>query len=212
MRTDLTLWSYAWRPHTQPKKIAYYGGLGSRHNQEDALACYKQIMPHIWKQFPDAELWLIGSNPPDQLQALTSDKRVKVTGFVKDVQALLSTMSVVVCPWTGTYGFRSRLIEVLAIGVPLVASNDAVWGMGVKNAETALLGATHEELAANALKLLSDESYSAEQSRHGRSWVERALSFERTYGEFARELRSWLEGRELLERRELYEGTVRYAV
>jgi glycosyltransferase involved in cell wall biosynthesis len=212
MGTDLNLWSYAWKPTAQPKRVAYYGGLGSRHNQEDALACYKQIMPSIWKEFPDTELWLIGSNPPDTLRALTADKRVKVTGFVEDVQSLLSTMSVVVCPWTGTYGFRSRLIEVLAVGVPLVASNDAVWGMGMKAGETALLGETLSELGDQALMLLRDQSYSAEQSRTGRAWVERALSFEGTYCEFARELRNWLESRELLERREIYAEAVRFAI
>src|SRR5690606_14691233 len=109
---DLQKWPYSWQP-AQPPRIAYYGGLGSPHNQRDALQCYEEIMPTVWAHFPDVELWIVGSRPPATIQALAEqDSRVTVTGFVERVQDVLQTMTAVLCPWTGKYGFRSRLIEV----------------------------------------------------------------------------------------------------
>jgi glycosyltransferase involved in cell wall biosynthesis len=124
MGVDLDRWPYSWNP-TRPARLAYYGGLGSAHNQESAWKCYADLMPSIWKHSPGTELWLIGSHPPERLRALACDPRIKVTGFVPDVKPLLSTMTAVLCPWKGTYGFRSRLVEVMALGTPVVATPDA---------------------------------------------------------------------------------------
>ena len=192
MGTDLSLWPYSWTP-VQPIRLAYYGGLGSKHNQLDALRCYEKIMPEIWRSFPDAELWLIGSNPPQSLRTLASNPRVKVTGFIKDVQKLLSTMSVVLCPWTGTYGFRSRLIEVMALGVPLVASSDAIYGMELEHGTDLLLGETDHDLASHALRLLNDEQSAVKQSQQARRNVERLYSLNSTYDRLIAELSDWLE-------------------
>lgn len=192
MGTDLNLWPYSWKP-VRPIRLAYYGGLGSQHNQRDAVRCYEKIMPEIWRSYPDAELWLIGGNPPKFLRALAADPRVKVTGFVKDVQKLLSTMSAVFCPWTGTYGFRSRLIEVMALGVPVVASRDAIYGMEMEHGKELLIGETDNDLARHALSLLNDERSSANQGQQARRSVERLYSLDNTYDRLMYELTGWLQ-------------------
>jgi glycosyltransferase involved in cell wall biosynthesis len=191
MGTDLCLWPYLWQP-VSPLRIAYYGGLSSPHNQRDALRCYEKIMPKVWSHFPDAELWLIGSKPPEFLRALATNPRVRVTGFVEDAQSLLSTMTMVLCPWTGTYGFRSRLIEVMAIGVPLVASHDAVYGMELEHGKDLLLGTSDDELAGHSLRLLNDEPSARQQSQHARHTVERLYSIGNTYDRLMRELTAWM--------------------
>jgi glycosyltransferase involved in cell wall biosynthesis len=191
MGTDLTLWPYSWEP-SQVIRVAYYGGFSTYHNQQAALKCLKHIMPRIWHRFPEAELWLVGSNPPESIRALSVDPRVKVTGYVENVQQILRTMSAVICPWTGTYGFRSRLVEVMALGVPLVTSPDAVWGMELEDGKGLLLGKDENELATQALRLLDDSHFANEQSLLARQQVERVFSIDNTYGRLARELNDWL--------------------
>lgn len=194
MGIDLTQWCYSWEP-VKPPRLAYYGGLRSPHNQQNALRCCENIMPHIWHQFPQAELWLVGSNPPDFLWKLTEDPRVKVTGYVEDVQDILRTMSVVLCPWSGKYGFRSRLIEVMALGVPVITSPDAVYGMELKEGKGLFLGKKDKDLVKHALGLLSDQQLIQEQSCLAREQVERGYSFENTYRKFVNELYTWFQQR-----------------
>jgi polysaccharide biosynthesis protein PslH len=184
MGTDLQKWPYSWEPATPPR-IAYYGGLGSRHNQFDALRCYEGIMPHIWGEFPEAELWLVGSNPPGFIQSLAKHDRVKVTGYIENVQDILKTMSVVICPWSGTYGFRSRLIEVMALGVPVVATPEAVFGMDLQAEEGLWLAETDQGLAALSGRLLASQELAIRQSKMARAQVETKFSFEATYGQLA---------------------------
>jgi glycosyltransferase involved in cell wall biosynthesis len=194
MGTDLSLWPYTWQPATPPR-LAYYGGLGSSHNQQSALLCFEQIMPRVWQRFPAAELWIVGSNPPERIRRLTQDPRIKVTGFVEQVQAVLCTMSLVLCPWSGTYGFRSRLVEVLALGVPVIATPDAVDGMELESGRGIILRQTDQEMATEALRLLESKADLAGQSSLARSEMERLYSLENTYGRLIRELGQWLDER-----------------
>jgi glycosyltransferase involved in cell wall biosynthesis len=191
MGTDLSRWPYCWRP-ANPFRLAYYGGLGGRHNELAALRCHDHIMPQIWKTFPDAELWLVGSNPSERLRRLTSDSRVKVTGFVEKVQDILCTMSLVLCPWSGTYGFRSRIVEVMALGVPLVATPAAVDGMELESGRGIILADSDNALAERALELLSAPHQLEAQSRLARSEMERLYNLDNTYGRLMTELSDWL--------------------
>jgi glycosyltransferase involved in cell wall biosynthesis len=194
MGIDLGQWSCCWRPATPPR-VAYYGSLGSPHNEAAALRCHERIMPALWRQWPGAELWLIGSDPGPRLRALESDKRVRVTGFVEDVRQVLSTTSLVLCPWEGTYGFRSRIIEVMALGVPVVATPAAVDGMELSDGDGILFGLTDSELATCAARLLGDAGHAKDQSARARSCVERLYSVQGTYDRFMGELKRWLRSR-----------------
>ena len=191
MGVDLGRWPYGWRPE-RPVRIGFYGGLGSPENQDGALRCHQVIMPRVWQRFPDAELWLVGSDPSPRLQALSKDPRVKVTGFVRDVAETLTTMSCVVCPWSGTYGFRSRLVEVMSLGVPTVASRDAVRGMELEHRGGVLLADDDEGLARLVLELLEDEAVAREQGWRGRARIEKLFTVANTYGRWMGELKEWL--------------------
>lgn len=187
MGVDIDMWPYSWRPAT-PHRIAYYGGLSSQHNQHDALRCYETIMPEIWKHYPDVEFWIIGNKPPASIQALEKDPRVKVTGFVKRVQDVLKEITALICPWSGTYGFRSRLIEAMALGVPVVTSPDAVYGMDLEIERGLFLEDTDEKLAEACIRLLTETEFAKQQSQFARAQVEEKFSFQTTYGRLAKEL------------------------
>jgi glycosyltransferase involved in cell wall biosynthesis len=153
-------------------------------------------MPRIWDTISDAELWIVGSDPPKEICELSkSDERVKVTGFVEDAKSVLERMSIVVCPWRGLYGFRSRLIEVMAIGVPLVTNHDAVYGMDLFDNNGISLGETNSDLGDLIIKLINDRTFAEEQSRLARAEIERNYSFQNTYGRLACELTEWLDSR-----------------
>ena len=191
MGVELRAWPYSWAP-AEPKRVAYYGGLGGAQNVRTALRCAQAIMPEIWKSQPAAELWLVGSNPPEELRRLAADSRIKVTGFVENVRELLRTMSVVLCPWSGRYGFRSRVVELLALGVPAVATADAVDGMELEPGQGIRVAEGDVGLARAALELLGDARLARATSAAGRRRVEELFDFDHTYGRLMREITSWL--------------------
>jgi len=131
MGIDLAKW-HVKRKISKPNRIGFYGGLASLHNQKSVMKCFYNIMPKVWEKLPEIEFWIIGSQPPKKIIKLQDyDERVVVTGFVEKVQDVLKTMSLMIIPWEGTYGFRSRIVEMIAIGLPVITSYDAIDGMNI---------------------------------------------------------------------------------
>jgi glycosyltransferase involved in cell wall biosynthesis len=194
MGVDLGAWPHTWKPGG-PARVAFYGGLASEQNQRHALVCANEIMPRIWRRLPDAELWIVGSNPPECLLDLASDPRITVTGFVEDPASVLSGMSLALCPWSGRWGFRSRIVELMGVGVPVVTTHDAVAGMDLVDGRDLLLGGSPEEMAAAALGLLGRPDVAARVSANARGTVERVYSDEATYRTLMSDLSGWLAAR-----------------
>jgi polysaccharide biosynthesis protein PslH len=191
MGTDIAAWPYTFETST-PQRIGFWGSLGSEVNGASAIHVAEEVMPLIWRQRPDTEYWIVGANPPKEILALQQDARVRVTGFVDKAAPLLGSMTAVLCPWEGTYGFRSRLVEVLACGVPVIASPDAVFGMGMADGEGLHISDSDADMAEYALSLLGDAALAMDQSRRARAQAVSRYSFEATYGALAGELRGLL--------------------
>jgi len=178
---DLNEWPYCWAP-AAPPRIVFYGSLSGKENEAAALRCANRIMPLVWSKVPDAELWLVGANPTGSLRALQTNPRIKVTGFVEQVQDMLSKATVMLCPLKGKYGFRSRLIEAMALGVPLGVTPDAVYGMGLEEGKGITVHDSDDTTAGAAIALLNSPDMAKEQSLLARKQVEQKFSFEKTYG------------------------------
>lgn len=191
---DLDEWPYCWSP-ASPPRIVFYGSLSGKENEMAALRCANKIMPLVWSKVPNAELWLIGANPSNNLRKLDTNYRIKVTGFVEMVQDVLSTATVMLCPLKGRYGFRSRLIEAMALGVPLSVTTDAVYGMGLEDGRGIYILDSDAEIASKSVKLLQNPGLAFEQSILAREQVERKFSFEATYGRIVSSLISFINER-----------------
>jgi glycosyltransferase involved in cell wall biosynthesis len=189
MGTDLAKWPYRWQPVTDPPRLGYFGALDNIGNQEAVVWCVERILPHVWAERPDIEFWIVGSNPPARIRALAEqDQRIHVTGFIDEPAEEIGRMTAVLCPWRGRFGFRSRVIELLSVGTPVVATPDAVSGMELIEGEGLLLDESDTGLAAHCLRLLTDSAYATEQSRAGRRQSHRSFSFDATYGQLAEQL------------------------
>ena len=173
--------AYCWAPAT-PSRIVFYGALSGKENEMAALRCANRIMPLIWARVPDAELWLVGANPTKSLRYLQTNSHIKVTGFVDQVQDVLSKATVMLCPLKGKYGFRSRLIEAMALGVPLCVTSDAVYGMGLEDGKGITVHDSDDATADAVIVLLNSPDMAKEQSLLARKQVEEKFSFEETYG------------------------------
>lgn len=189
MGLDLSCWPYRYAPE-RPLRVGFYGAMANVGNILAARRLRFDIMPRIWELAPETELWIVGSNPPPNIQELAADQRVTVTGYVDDVAAVLSRMALLICPWDGPFGFRSRLAEAMALGLPVVATADAVHGMDLETGQGLLLAESDPDLAGHALSLLQNEPLRHEQSLLAHQQVQEKFSFEATYGAMAAELRS----------------------
>ena len=136
------------------------------------------MLPQVRARIPEATLQLVGYNPPAWMRALAND-HIEVTGAVPDVAPYLARASVFVCPLRIGAGLKNKVLEALAMGIPVLATPLSVDGINVVNGESAII-APVDQFAAETARLLGDEALRNRLSLNGRALIEAEYSWEKT--------------------------------
>jgi glycosyltransferase involved in cell wall biosynthesis len=124
----------------------------------------------VWRERPDIELIVIGSDPPSLVR--DGDARIRAMGFVPDLAAVLRDVSIVVAPLTTGRGMRVKVLEAMAHGKAVVATPLAVRGLPLDATAAVAVAEGLEQLAASVLRLLGDDEQRTELGRRARRWAE----------------------------------------
>jgi len=168
-----------------PRRITFFGAMQGQGNVQAALFFHEEIFPRILREVPEARFMILGSHPPESILALGRRPRVEVTGYVPDVKPYLEGSAVVVCPFRMGYGFRGRVLEPMALEVPVVSTSIGVGPMGLRDGEGILLRDTPGAFAEAVVRLLRNPAEAAALGRRGRQAAVERFSLEATYGRFA---------------------------
>ncbi len=84
---------------------------------------------------------------------------MEVTGFIEDLAAKYNEASVVVAPLRFGAGTQNKVLEAMAIGIPVVCSNIGFAGLGIAQGEGAFMQTSPEAFAQSVIQLLNDETY-----------------------------------------------------
>jgi len=147
--------------------LLFVAGFGHPPNVDAARWLVDSIMPRVWERRPEARLSLVGSNPTAEVLALAGD-RVEVTGFVDDaeLQRRYAKARVAVVPLRYGAGVKSKVVEALQQGLPLVTTSVGTQGLpGVE--ATCAVADDEATLAGHLLELLADDAAWRAQSRAG---------------------------------------------
>jgi len=112
----------------RPPVIVFTGQMDYRPNVEAVQTFARNVMPALRKAY-DARFAIVGRRPDPAVEALHGKDGVIVTGEVPDVRPWLAAASVVVAPLTIARGIQNKVLEAMAMGRPVVASNGAFEGI-----------------------------------------------------------------------------------
>jgi sugar transferase (PEP-CTERM/EpsH1 system associated) len=169
------------RPSTvapDPHSIIYTGNMGYFPNTDGILYFYHDIFPHIKERVPDVKLYVVGQKPPGQVKDLARDSNVMVTGLVEDVRSYYLRSAVAICPIRFGAGTPFKVLESLALGVPVVSTAQGCAGLGVKCGRDILIADEPGEFAARVVELMEDRALWNTLSANGREFVEREHDWE----------------------------------
>lgn len=114
----------------QPGKIVFTGKMSYSPNAQAAIWFASNIMPYIKNKYPFAEFIIAGSNPPREVLNLADQPGIKVTGFISDMRAQLDDCSIAVAPMQIAAGIQNKILEAMAMSLPVVASKISVRAFG----------------------------------------------------------------------------------
>ena len=158
--------------------LIFTGNMGSLFNQRSILYFYDKIYPLIKKAFPEIKLCIVGKNPSEEIIQMARDKSVIVTGYVESLKPYLGHASVVTLPIHG-YGIKTRLLEIMAMGKPVVTSSAGIHGINVTPEENIIIADEPEEFARRVIELLNDGQLRKRIGTNARKLMEEEYSWEK---------------------------------
>jgi sugar transferase (PEP-CTERM/EpsH1 system associated) len=156
-----------------PPTIVFSGKMSYHANVSAVLHFVRDIWPSVRARRPDARLRIVGSRPPREIAALAADPSITVTGHVADVRAAVSGASLAVCPVTVKVGIQNKVLESMALGLPVVCTRAGAEGIAAVPDHDFVVTSGQTEFAEAVLRILDDPAMGRTLGRHGRQYVER---------------------------------------
>ena len=171
---DLGFWNRGTRERGR-RAIVFTGAMSYGPNADAASFLIDQVFPRVRAVVPEAEVWIVGRDPGPALIAAGRQPGVKVTGFVDDVRPWLERACVFAAPLRFGAGIQNKLLEALAMEVPIVASPLAANGLRMDDGTLPPLTIAEgpEATAEQLVRLLRAAQQCPEPDAAGRRFVAR---------------------------------------
>jgi polysaccharide biosynthesis protein PslH len=159
--------------------IAFSGVLNYPPNADAALFLMDKILPLVRRKFQRLEVLIVGRDPTMELvNAARHYADVTVTGAVADVRPYLERADIFVAALRFASGVQNKVLEAMAMEVPVVTTPVVAAGLCVDGIEPPLvIGLNDEEIADGIIRLLIHPEKRASLSAAGRRFVEAHCSW-----------------------------------
>jgi sugar transferase (PEP-CTERM/EpsH1 system associated) len=162
-----------------PGELVFTGVMDYYPNIEGMVWFCRDVLPLIRRDFPRATLTICGARPDARVQALADIPGVTVTGRVPDVRPYLGRASAAVVPLRIARGIQNKLLEALAMGLPVVASSAVAGGVEATPGRDLFVADDPAEFAAATVRLLADDGLRRRMGEAARCCVETLYPWER---------------------------------
>jgi sugar transferase (PEP-CTERM/EpsH1 system associated) len=152
--------------------VVFLGRMDYYPNIDGVLHFTKSVLPTVRAAVPDVEFRIIGSNPTPAIERLRQVPGVIVTGYVPDVRPFLNDAVVSVAPLRMARGTQNKILESMAMGIPVVATSDSAKGVDAIPEQHILIGNTPDAFARQVIRILMDRKRLTDLSKVGRERVE----------------------------------------
>jgi glycosyltransferase involved in cell wall biosynthesis len=186
---DLAYWDRGGAPLGD--SVVFCGNLGYRPNADAARHLVHEVMPRVWARHPDAELVVVGTGASPALAADLRHSLVTLTGAVPDVRPHLRSAAVFAAPLRIATGIQNKLLEAMAMELPVVTSPPAAAGLHVDGPPPIDVAEEPATAAALIASALDDVGQGRRQPRHdARAWVADRFTWESSGRALARAIRT----------------------
>ena len=129
------------------------------------------VLPIIQARRPATKLIIIGAEPSTEIRDLEKNPGVSITGTVPDVRDYVRASALSVAPLTIARGTQNKILESMAMGVPVICSKNAAGGVDAVPGRHFLVAETAEQYAGSVIRLLGSPEERHELSTAARQQV-----------------------------------------
>lgn len=156
----------------QPDRMFTIGTMFWPPNSEGVIWWLREGHAYLQRLCPKVVYDIVGARPPRTLQiAAEQYQGVHVHGYVTDVAPYWTNATVLAVPILSGGGVRVKILEAMAIGVPVVSTTVGCEGLDVRDSEHLLVADTPETFALACQRVLQDKELALRLATNARQLI-----------------------------------------
>lgn len=153
-------------------------------NSQGAEWFIEFVLPLIKQRHPEIRIIFAGNNPStDMCKAAQKDSCIQVTGYIPDVIPYLKKATIAVIPLHIGGGTRLKILEAIAMDLPIVSTTKGIEGFEAENGKNALIADNPNLFAQHISTLLCTPLLGQQLTWHARLLLQKN---QRTYNSVLR--------------------------
>jgi glycosyltransferase involved in cell wall biosynthesis len=136
--------------------LLFVGAMSRTYNVVGVHWFLDHVWPRVLAAIPDARFYVVGGSPPPDLRARADGEHCFVTGYVDDLAPWYRAATVFVSPLRVAGGLLQKIVDAMAVGVPVVATDVCNYGLGATPGEHLMTAEAPGAFAEAVVALLRD--------------------------------------------------------
>ena len=137
--------------------VLFVGGFQHPPNIDAVEYFGNDIWPHFKAACPEAEALVIGSRMPETLKRWGEERGLTMIGFVDDLKPYYEQCRLAIAPLRYGAGVKGKVNQALSYGVPVIGSQTALEGMGLRHGEDAMVADAPDSFARAMVSVYNDD-------------------------------------------------------
>ncbi len=163
-------------PDNTHPTLTVIGSMGWFPSRSAAERLITQILPRVQKEIPLARAQIVGWEARTRLAEHALNPDVELIENVPDpIPYFQKTDAFVYAPARGS-GMKIKILEALALGIPIVTTSEGVEGLGTTRVDQIRTGESDDEIARAVIEVLRSPDARATLRAEGRKLIERVCS------------------------------------
>jgi polysaccharide biosynthesis protein PslH len=151
-----------------PNQLIFSGSFRYSPNYEAMLWYIEKVHPQVLEEIPDAHLVITGDHAN---MTLPCARNVSLVGYVDNIKALTSSSCASVAPLLSGGGTRLKILEAMAMGTPVIATQKGKEGITAQSGEHLLVADDPKEFAESVIRILRDKELRQQISSSAQQFV-----------------------------------------
>ena len=164
--------------------ICFVGNLGYYSNIEALRFLILTVLPVLRQQKQDVKILLAGARPTAEVQHF-ADGNVEVVGWLDDIRLAYAASRLLVAPLLHGVGQQNKILEAMAMHVPVVTTTRVNNAVGAATEIEILLADTEGSFVVQILRLLESVDFQQVIAENGRVFVGKNYSWQRSAADLA---------------------------
>jgi len=179
--------------HREPI-ILMTGYMRDPANEDGVDWFYHHVWPRLSQSYPEVKFYIVGADPSPRMKKMVkNEKRIIVTGKVKDLRPYRSRARVMISPVRLGSGLRTKVLEAMASGLPVLSTSLGMAGIEAQNGVNCLIADTPELFTQSVEWLLTDHFLGARMARDAQALIEKKHTLSTGLQQFENILKSVVE-------------------